>query len=122
MLDVAVESVLRAIPALANLLEPKVFAKAHLADWGHGIDWFDAELGADNVCAWAREQASEVSQQMFDIWMHRDGRSLSTVAQALGWSRRMVTYYHTAQKSIPRALWRACLGWEATRPRHKTLP
>ncbi len=37
-------------------------------------------------------------------------------------SRRMLNYYRTAQKSIPRAIWLACLGWEATRPKTKTLP
>ena len=114
--------VLRGIPAVVKVLEPKVFAKAHLAEWGHGIEWFDAELGADNVYAWAKEQAGEVSHQMFDTWMHRNGLSLNTAAEALGLSRRMVSYYRTAQKSIPRAIWLACLGWEATRPKPKTLP
>ena len=59
---------------------------------------------------------------MFDTWMHRNGLSLSTAADALGISRRMVSYYRTAHKSIPRAIWLACLGWEATMPKPKTLP
>lgn len=59
---------------------------------------------------------------MFNTWMHRNGLSLSTAAQALGLSRRMVSDYRTGQKSIPRAIWLAYLGWEATRPRPKTLP
>jgi hypothetical protein len=122
VMEVDVESVLRSIPALANLLEPKVFARAHLADWGNGIEWFDMELGADNVYAWAKEQSGEVSHQMFGTWMHRNGLSLNTGSEALGISRRMVSYYRTAQKSIPRAIWLACLGWEATRPKPKTLP
>jgi len=122
VLEVDVESVLRKISALEKLLNPKIFAKAHLAEWGRGIEWFDAELGADNVYAWAKEQAGEVSHQMFDTWMHRNGLSLNTAAEALGISRRMVSYYRTAQKSIPRAIWLACLGWEATRPTPKTLP
>ena len=122
VLEVDVESVLRRGTALKKLLEPKVFAKVHLAQWGHGIEWFDSELGADNVYAWAKEQAGEVSHQMFDAWMHRSGLSLNTAAEALGISRRMVSYYRTAQKSIPRAIWLACLGWEATRPKPKTLP
>jgi hypothetical protein len=42
--------------------------------------------------------------------------SLNTAAEALGISRRMVSYYRTAQKSIPRSIWLACLGWEATFP------
>ena len=122
VLDVDIEAVLRGIPALSKLLRPKVFAKAHLAEWGHGIEWFDAELGADNVYAWAKEQAGEVSHQMFDTWMHRNGLSLNTAAEALGISRRMVSYYRTAQKTIPKAIWLACLGWEATKPEPRALP
>lgn len=122
VLEVDVEPVLRRVPALSWLLEPKAFAKAHLAEWGHGIEWADAELGADIVYAWAKEQAGEVSHQMFGGWMHRNGLSLNTAAEALGISRRMVSYYRTAQKAIPRAIWLACLGWEATRPLPKTLP
>ena len=121
-LDVDVGSVLRKTKALKKILEPSVFAKAHLAEWGHGIEWFDAEMGADNVYAWGKEQAGEVSHQMFGGWMHRNSLSLNTAAEALGISRRMVSYYRTAQKSIPRAIWLACLGWEATLPKPKTLP
>lgn len=121
-LDVDVGPVLRKTKALKEILEPAVFAKAHLAEWGSGIEWFDTELGADNVYAWAKEQAGEVSHQMFGNWMHRNGLSLNTAAEALGISRRMVSYYRTAQKSIPRAIWLACLGWEATLPKAKTLP
>ena len=122
VLDVDIESVLRGIPALANLLDTKIFATAHLAEWGHGVEWFDSELGADNVYAWAKEQAGEVSHQMFGTWMHRNQLSLTTAADALGISRRMVSYYRTAHKAIPRTIWLACLGWEATRPKLNTLP
>jgi hypothetical protein len=59
---------------------------------------------------------------MFDRWMHRNGLSLNSAAQALGISRRMVSDYRTAQKSIPRAIWLACLSWKATKPKPKTLP
>ena len=121
-LDVDVGSVLRKTKALKKILDPAIFAKAHLAEWGHGIEWFDAEMGADNVYAWGKEQAGEVSHQMFGGWMHRNSLSLNTAAEALGISRRMVSYYRTAQKSIPRAIWLACLGWEATLPKPKTLP
>jgi hypothetical protein len=122
VLTVDVESVLRGVPALSKLLEPKVFAKAHRCEWGQGIEWFDSELGADNVYALAKEQAGEVSHQMFDTWMHRNGLSLNTAAQALGISRRMVSYYRTAQKPVPRAIWLACLGWEATKSSPHSLP
>ena len=122
VLEVNIEPTLRKVRALAALLKPQMFAKAHLTEWGNGIEWFDSELGADNVYALAKEQSGLVSHQMFDTWMHRNGLSLNTAAEALGISRRMVSYYRTARKPIPRAIWLACLGWEATRPAPKTLP
>jgi len=59
---------------------------------------------------------------MFGEWMHRNDLSLTTAAEALGISRRMVSYYRTAHKAIPRSIWLACLGWEATRPQDRVLP
>ena len=121
-LEVDLAPVLRRTPVLKRILKPDVFARARRTAWGNGIEWFDAELGADNVYAWAKEQAGEVSHQMFDSWMHRNGLSLTTAAVALGISRRMVSYYRTAEKPIPRSIWLACLGWEATKPVNAELP
>ena len=86
------------------------------------IEWFDTELGPDNVYAWAKEQAGEVSHEMLGNWMYRNQLSLSGAADALGISRRMVSYYRTAHKAIPRSIWLACLGWEVTRPKARMLP
>jgi len=122
VLEVDVGDILRKAPALVPILDPAVFDRVHLAEWGGAIEWFDTEFGADNVYAWAKEQAGEVSHEMFGEWMARNQLSLSTVAEALGISRRMVSYYRTAHKAIPRSIWLACLGWEATRPATKTLP
>jgi hypothetical protein len=122
VLEVDVGDILRKIPALAPILDPEVFARVHLAEGGGSIEWFDTEFGEDNVYAWAKEQAGEVSHEMFGDWMRRNDLSLSTAAEALGISRRMVSYYRTAHKAIPRSIWLACLGWEATRPKTKTLP
>ena len=121
-LEVDVSRVLRRHPSLASILEPDTFARAHMAEWGGAVEWFDAELGEDNIYAWAKEQAGEVSHEMFDGWIRRNALSLTTAAQALGISRRMVSYYRTAHKPIPRTVWLACLGWEATRPSAGTLP
>jgi hypothetical protein len=122
VLEVDVGDTLRQIPALAPVLDPEVFARVHIAEWGGSIEWFDTEFGEDNVYAWAKEQAGGVSHEMFGEWMHRSNLSLSTAAEALGISRRMVSYYRTAHKAIPRSIWLACLGWEVTRPNTKTLP
>lgn len=121
-LDVDVETQLRKQPALAPILDPEVFARVHIGEWGGSVEWIDEEFGADNVYAWAKEQAGEVSHEMFDSWMTRNGLSLTGVADALGISRRMVSYYRTAHKAIPRSIWLACLGWEATRPKERLLP
>lgn len=122
VLEVDVGDILRDIPALAPILAPEVFALAHLGEGGHCVEWLDAEFGADNVYAWAKEQAGEVSHQMFGEWMFRNALSLTKAAEALGISRRMVSYYRTAHKAIPRTVWLACLGWEATRPTERKLP
>ena len=121
-LDVDVESVLRRHDFLFPILAPDVFARVHADANGRGIEWIDSELGADNVYAWAKEQAGEPSHEMFDTWMQRNSLSLAGAADALGISRRMVSYYRTAHKPIPRAIWLACLGWETTRPNEHGLP
>lgn len=122
VLEVDVEARLRKHAALSAILAPEVFGRVHIGEWGNSIEWFDEEFGADNVYAWAKEQAGEVSHEMFDEWMRHNGLSLSTAAEALGISRRMVSYYRTAHKAIPRSIWLACLGWEATRPEGRVLP
>lgn len=113
MLDVDVSGILHSLPELAPLLEPETFALVHVGEWGGTVEWFDSELGADNVYAWAKEQAGQPSHEMLAAWMRRNGLSLTTAAAALGMSRRMVSYYRTARKPIPRHVWLACLGWEA---------
>ena len=110
-LTVDVEQHLKKHPALAPILEPKVFKTAHIAEWGGSVEWFDTEFGEDNLYAWAKEQQGEPSHEMFNQWMTEHGLSLTTAATVLGMSRRMVSYYRTAQKPIPRHVWLACLGW-----------
>ncbi len=112
-LPVDLEERLRASPALAHVLDPKVFARARASDGGATIEWDDAELGADNVYAWTREQRGEMSHEMFYAWMQRHGLSLTKAADALGLSRRMVSYYRSGQRPIPKTVWLACRGWEA---------
>ena len=118
-LEVDVDKVMRGA-AFAEIRKPAVFKTAHTD--GSSIEWIDTELGPDNVYAWAKEQAGEVSHEMFGDWMRRNALSLTGAADALGISRRMVSYYRTAHKSIPRSIWLACLGWEVTRPSDRALP
>lgn len=122
VLEIDVEPVLRRVPTLAPILDPQVFARVHLGEWGQGIEWLDEEFGADNVYAWAKEQAGEVSHEMFAEWLYRNHLSPAEAAEALGISRRRVNHYRTAHTAIPRAIWLACLGWEAIRPKAQELP
>ena len=118
VLEVDVGEILRKIPALAPILDPEVFARAHIAEWGGGIEWFDTEFGEDNIYAWAKEQSGEVSHQMFGDWMHRNALSLTTAAEALGAT--------TAPRTKP---FRVPSGWPASvgksldrRRRHCRVP
>ncbi len=119
VLEVDLAHVMRGA-AFAEIRKLEVFSTVHTD--GSSIEWFDTELGPDNVYAWAKEQSDEVSHEMFGAWMHRNKLSLSGAADALGISRRMVSYYRTAHKAIPRSIWLACLGWEVTRPKTRVLP
>jgi len=112
-LDVDVADKIKGIPALSYLLEPDMFSLAHAGVHGVSVEWEDSEFGADNVYAWTREQMGDISHEMFFDWMHRNNLSLSGAAEALGMSRRMVTYYRMGQKRIPKYVWLACLGWES---------
>ena len=68
-LEVNVAARLQRHAQLQPILTPEVFATVRVSEWGNSIEWFDEELGADTVYAWAKEQAGEVSHQMFDSWM-----------------------------------------------------
>lgn len=121
-LELSVHQKLLDHSALHPILDPDVFKQVHISEWGQSVEWFDEEFGADNIYAWAKEQAGDVSHQMFDEWMRRNDLSLTSAAQALGMSRRMISYYRSAQKPIPKAVWLACLGWEITKPKPDQLP
>src|SRR3546814_14659216 len=47
-------------------------------------------------------------------WRLRHALSLSKAADALGVSRRMVAYYSTGEKTVPKPILLACRGWEAS--------
>lgn len=117
ILEVDVAEKLRGVPCLAPILEPAVFARVHAGEHGTTIEWFDSEFGADNVYAWTCEQHGEASHEMFSDWMARNDLSLASAASALGLSRRMVAYYKSGAKPIPKLVWLACRGFELVRKR-----
>jgi len=98
------------------LIAPDQFAAVVVSDWGHGIEWqaIDQGLSIEALIRLAREQAGTAFPTAdFNIWMKRNGLTLTTAAQALGLSRRTIIYYNTGQKPIPIYIGLACEGWEA---------
>ena len=102
-------------PTLERLKDPRVFSSAKVGDHGASVIWAnddDMELAADNLRARAVEQAGGVSHEFIWNWMARSDLTLDTAAVALGVSRRMLAYYRSGSKPVPRTVALACLGWE----------
>lgn len=107
------------LPALAPLHDPALFARAQVGEWGHSVVWSDeVDLGADRLYERCKEQAGELSPSQFDAWMKRHQLSLTTAADALGMSRRMIAHYRTGSRPIPKIVNLACKGWEVEQPVH----
>ena len=111
-------------PALGALKDATLFAKAKVGVGGRSVDWIqdEVDLGADNLRNLAIEQAGGIGHERIWNWLHETGLTLEQAALALGISRRMLIYYRDGEKPIPRAVWLACLGWEAVRPVGRELP
>jgi predicted DNA-binding transcriptional regulator AlpA len=113
--EVSLDVWIAASKALAALKKPVLFMRAHVGEGGHSVAWVDdeLELGADNLRNLAVEQAGGIGHECIWEWMHRNKLTLDAAAEALGISRRMIAYYRNGQKTIPRHVWLACMGWEA---------
>jgi hypothetical protein len=83
---------------------------------GGSVTWRqddELELAADNLRARALEQAGEASHEFIIQWMERHRLTLDQAAQALGLSRRMLAYYRSGARPVPRHVALACLGFAA---------
>ena len=114
-LQVDLNPIIKRHPTLRELAAPAVFKRAKLGQWGGSVTWGadDLELAADNLRARAIEQAGGYSHEVILNWMARHDMTLDTAAEALGLSRRMLAYYRSGEKPVPRTVALACLGWEA---------
>lgn len=115
VLQVNLRTTIQKHPVLKPLRSPKVFAQAEVGDWGGSIVWPDdenLELAADNLRALAIEQSGSASHELLWNWMERHHLTLDKAAEALGLSRRMLAYYRSGEKPVPRTVALACIGWE----------
>jgi len=113
--EVSLVDTIKQHPALERLKDPKVFSSARVGDHGASVIWAnddELELAADNLRARAVEQAGSVSHEFIWNWMARNDLTLDAAAVALGLSRRMLAYYRSGSKPVPRTVALACLGWE----------
>jgi hypothetical protein len=97
-------------------LRGRRFQSARLGDWGHSVEWPDGTaIGADAL--WRRTLVAQGHEDAvtFLDWRVSHGLSLSDAAEALGLSRRMVAYYSSGAKAVPKTVLLACRGWELAR-------
>jgi hypothetical protein len=107
-------------PLFAALRDPGEFAHVALGDWGHSLAWpSGAELGADMLWLETLSATGHGDARAFLEWRLRHGLSLSKAAEALGVSRRMVAYYSTGEKRVPKPILLACRGWEVSEGLHR---
>ncbi len=105
-------------PPFDALNDPALLAQMQVDDWGGGLNWPDGlDLGADTLYELCRKQAGLPTASEFDAWMKRNNLSLQTAADSLGMTRRMVAYYRTGSRAIPRVVGLACKGWEVEQRR-----
>lgn len=106
-------------PPFDALRDQDFFATMTRDEWGHGLDWPGGlDLGADRLYELCREQAGLPTAREFDAWMQRNRLSLTTAAETLGMTRRMIAYYRTGSRPIPKVVGFACKGWEVEHGRH----
>lgn len=102
-------------PAYRNLEDDCLFAQVQVGDWGHSVVWpGDIALGADSLWRLTLLAQGRTDTVAFMDWRMRHGLSLTAAADALGISRRMVAYYASGDRTVPKTVLLACRGWEAS--------
>ncbi len=110
--------------ALQALADPALFSRAHVGEWGCSVEWItdELDLGADNLRNLAIEQTGGIGHERIWVWMHECGLTQQQAADALGISRRMLSYYLSGSRLIPKTVWLACKGWQAEQREARRKP
>lgn len=102
------------LSSVRQLSDDDFFQQMVVDDWGHALEWPNGfDLGADKLYEMARQQAGLPTAAGFNDWMERNHLSLTKAAEALGMSRRMISYYRTGTRPVPTVVDLACTGWES---------
>jgi hypothetical protein len=113
--NVDVGEVIAAHKVLAPLKKKAEFARVSVSKDGWSLEWPSGiDFGAEQVRRWADEQAGEVMRVAdFRAWMDEHDLTQEAAAEALGLSRRMIAYYLSGEKPIPKTVMLATEGWAA---------
>ncbi|MGQ0622734.1 MAG: helix-turn-helix domain-containing protein [Panacagrimonas sp.] len=110
------EPELRRSKTLRPLAESRRFKRAVLGEWGHSVSWGeDLELGADSLWRDTLRAQGKHDAVLLQDWRLRHGLTQQQGADAVGISRRMLNYYESGERPVPRTVVLACRGWEAER-------
>lgn len=111
--NVDLREVVFGLKGLRPLRDRAAFARVAVGEGGHSVTWDGGlDMGADRLWEISLEQNGRADAAEFLRWRWRHGLSLSAVAEALGLSRRMVAYYASGEREVPRTVLLACKGWE----------
>lgn len=105
------------IAGFAALRDIAEFNTAAVADDGWTVEWAcGLSMASERLYQMAKEQAGEaLPQDEFRAWMERNHLSLTTAADALSLSRRVVSQYSSGSRPIPKIVGLAIKGFEAER-------
>ena len=107
-------SSIQARRGLAALRELTTFRKVVVGEGGHSLTWpGELDMGADRLHELALEQAGHAEAVALTRWRQRHELTLHAGAEALGISRRMLSYYESGAKPVPKSITLACIGWES---------
>jgi len=112
---VDIKPLIRRSSVLAPLQDKAIFSSACIGEWGGCVVFGEddnLELAADNLRARAIEQQGNYSHEYLFEWVARHNLTQQQAANALGLSRRMLNYYLSGAKPLPRTIALACIGWE----------
>ena len=105
------------IAGFAVLRDMAEFNTAAVTDDGWTVEWAcGLSMASERLYQMAKEQAGEaLPQDEFRDWMERNHLSLTTAADALSLSRRVVSQYSAGSRPIPKIVGLAIKGFEAER-------
>jgi len=103
------------IQGFAKLADHTLFNTAAVVDDGWTVAWANGlSMASERLYQMAKEQAGEaIPTAEFKAWMQRNHLSLTTAAEALALSRRMVSQYSSGARPIPKIVGLALKGFEA---------